>query len=223
MKKLTVSLIWKRQLTHDVFELTYSLPENPSIEPGQYMMFQLEPGLNRAYSIATFSETECTLIIKRMEEGRGSPKICDANIGDTFQVMIPLGHFVLKNTPVSKCFIGTGTGFAPLYAQIRATAQEKITDTVAFIFWVRSVEDIFYVENIEQFPSEFSDFEYIHFLSREEKEWYRKWYVTDWITLENIEKYNEFYICGSPVMVKDARAKLEWLGIPKESIFFEQF
>ena len=134
MKKLTVTLIRKNQLTHDVFELTYSLPENPSIEPGQYMMFQLEPGLNRAYSIAAFSETECTLIVKRMEEGKGSPRICDANIGDTFQVMIPLGHFVLKNTPVSKCFIGTGTGFAPLFAQMYATAHEKITNSVGFIF-----------------------------------------------------------------------------------------
>jgi NAD(P)H-flavin reductase len=94
---------------------------------------------------------------------------------------------------------------------------------VSFIFWVRSIEDIFYVEDIEQFASRFSYFEYKHFLSRDEKEWYQKWYVTDWITSENVEKYSEFYICGSPVMVKDARAKLEWLGIPKESIFFEQF
>lgn len=223
MKKLTVILIGKTQLTHDVFELTYSLPENPSIEPGQYMMFQLEPGLNRAYSIAAFSETECTLIVKRMEEGKGSPRICDANIGDTFQVMIPLGHFVLKNTPVSKCFIGTGTGFAPLFAQIKATAQGKITSSVGFIFWVRSKEDLFYEETIQQFASEFSNFEYVHFLSRDEVEWYQKWYVTDWITAQNTAKYNEFYICGSPVMVKDARAKLEWLGIPKEAIFFEQF
>jgi ferredoxin-NADP reductase len=98
------------------------------------MMFQLEPGFNRAYSIAAYSECECTLIIKRMEEGKGSPRICDANIGDTFQVMIPLGHFILKNTSVPKCFIGTGTGFAPLYAQIYATAQGKITNSVSFIF-----------------------------------------------------------------------------------------
>lgn len=47
--------------------------------------------------------------------------------------------------------------------------------------------------------------------------------MTDWITSENISKYEEFYICGSPAMVKGAREKLEELGIEKEKIFFEQY
>jgi len=35
--------------------------------------------------------------------------------------------------------------------------------------------------------------------------------VTDWITAENIADFDEFYLCGSPVMVKSAREKLEML------------
>jgi ferredoxin-NADP reductase len=35
--------------------------------------------------------------------------------------------------------------------------------------------------------------------------------------------YEEYYICGSPAMVKSAREKLEALGITKENIYWEQF
>jgi NAD(P)H-flavin reductase len=51
----------------------------------------------------------------------------------------------------------------------------------------------------------------------------RQGYVTDWITPESIVPYSEFYICGSPAMVKGAREKLDTLGIAKEQIFWEQF
>ena len=61
------------------------------------------------------------------------------------------------------------------------------------------------------------------YLSRADATYATHGYVTDWITLENITRYEEFYICGSPVMVKSAREKLEALGIAKEDIFWEQF
>ena len=137
MLRAHITLIGKKQLTHDVFELTYSCSDlkNEAPKPGQYVMFQLAPGLNRAYSIAIIRELDFTLIIKRIPEGRGSPIICDAEIGSTFNAMIPLGHFTLKDTPRSKCFIGTGTGFAPVYCQMLAasTLAHKPNRTI-FIF-----------------------------------------------------------------------------------------
>lgn len=57
--------------------------------------------------------------------------ICNAEVGMSFSGILPLGHFVLRDTPTSKCFIGTGTGFAPLYCQMTATSPES---KVAFIF-----------------------------------------------------------------------------------------
>jgi ferredoxin-NADP reductase len=38
-----------------------------------------------------------------------------------------------------------------------------------------------------------------------------------------MNQFEEFYICGSPAMVKSAREKLEALGITKEQILWEQF
>lgn len=74
MIKSQFTLLQKKQLTHDVFELRYTygtpdekLPADKQIIPGQYVMFQLAPGLNRAYSIASFTERDFTLIIKRID------------------------------------------------------------------------------------------------------------------------------------------------------------
>jgi ferredoxin-NADP reductase len=120
MIKTRFVLTSKKLLTHDVYELIYRYenPINIDFIHGQYVLFQLAPGLNRAYSVAGFDTTGFTLIIKRIPDGRGSPIICDAVLGTVFEGMLPLGHFTLQSTHTNKCFIGTGTGFAPLYCQL---------------------------------------------------------------------------------------------------------
>lgn len=232
MIKTSFTLISKELLTHDVYELIYTCPEmnwEPPI-PGQYVMFQLAPGLSRAYSISQFGIDTFSLIIKRIEQGRGSPIICDAPVGTVFSGMLPLWHFTLRDTSLSKCFIGTGTGFAPLYCQMLASSQwTSKPEKVAFIFWVRNFSDSFYEDEIKKVGARFSDFEYIQYFSQETDVtlWNTNtsWtgYVTDWISKKSVEDYEEFYICGSPGMVKDARTKLESLGMRKEQIFWEQY
>ena len=56
MLRTQFTLLDKKQLTHDVYELIYSCPSMLDEYPkhGQYVMFGLAPGLNRAYSIASF-------------------------------------------------------------------------------------------------------------------------------------------------------------------------
>ncbi len=257
MLRTSFTLIAKKSLTHDVFELIYTCPdlEKEPPKPGQYVMFQLAPGLNRAYSIASVnitspdSETEesapstFTLIIKRIVDGRGSPIICDAPVWSILNGMIPLGHFVLRNTQANKCFIGTGTGFAPLYCQILECQKLAelsleqggwgwVLPRVAFHFWVRSERDTFYTNELLNLVETMTGFEYIQYLSRPEsqpanlpisKPATLQGYVTDWITEANIRDYSEFYICGSPAMVESARNKLTSLGVSKEVIYWEQY
>lgn len=244
MPKITFTLISKKQLTQDVYELVYDCPffDHDRVKSGQYVLFQLAPWLNRAYSLASYTPQRFTLIIKRIPEGRWSPIICDAPIGTIFSGLLPLGHFMLQDTPVSKCFIGTGTGFAPLYCMMLECSKMQyflidtdvlqnqfqesgvnITPWIAFIFWVRELQDVFFSSEIQDIGSRFQNFEYTTYLSREDYAGYMRWYVTDWITQKNISNYQEFYLCGSPAMVKSSREKLETLGVEKERIFWEQF
>ena len=233
MLKTSFTLISKKILTHDVFELVYRCEDLPRElpKPGQYVMFQLAPGLNRSYSLASFDQSTFTLIIKRIPDGKWSPIICDAAVGTVSQGIIPLGHFILHDTPRSKCFIGTGTGFAPLYCQMLGTKNSQNSHTkIAFIFGVRNFQDSFYEDEIRKLGTSFNSFEYHQYFSREslshissESNIQISGYVTDWINILSISEYEEFYICGSPAMVQSAREKLESLGIKKEQIFWEQF
>lgn len=229
MIKTTFTLTHKVQLTHDVYELTYSygtdswvLPTEKQIQPGQYVLFQLLPGVNRAYSIASFTDRSFTLVIKRVAEGKGSPILCDAEVGSVFSGMIPLGHFTLRATPVSKYFIGTGTGFAPLYCQILHTLPTS-TSPVHFVFGVREVRDLFYLDVLKNLREQYPHFSYSLYLSRETTPDTAQGYVTDALDSTIASSFQEFYICGSPTMVKSAREILEWLGVEKEQIFWEQF
>ncbi len=72
MQKLQVTLTKNTQLTHNVYELIYTLKSPLQELPiaGQYVMFQLAKGLNRAYSFTDFDEKGFTLIVERIPEGK---------------------------------------------------------------------------------------------------------------------------------------------------------
>ncbi len=218
------TLASSRALTHDVFESVFrpSVPVDP--KAGEYVMFDLAPGVKRAYSLA-FSNSDGTfgLIVKRVPDGRGSPVLCDLPVGGTLKTMGPMGHFVLRETDVPKCFVGTGTGFAPLYFQLRKSAELGLKSPMRLVFGVREARDVFYDAEIRELGTKFSDFSFDRYVSREDVPGTSKGYVTEFFTAENVAKYAEFYLCGSPAMVKDARARLDGLGIPKDRVFFEQF
>ena len=224
MQKTTFTLISRRALTHDVYELVYSCTElsKEPPKPGQYAMFLLALGLSRAYSIASCEKASFTLIIKRIADGRWSPMICDAGLGSVFSGMIPLGHFILQDTPKHKCFIGTGTGFAPLYAMVLECAKTRWNEGNIFLYGVREERDFFYFDEMEKLVKE-THLTLRPYLSRADATYATHGYVTDWITSDNIMSYEEFYICGSPSMVESARNKLMALGIMKKQIFWEQY
>jgi NAD(P)H-flavin reductase len=72
--------------------------------------------------------------------------ICDALISTEFTGIISLGHFILSNTAKKKCFIGTGTGFAPLYAMIEHISHHEEN---TFLYGVRELRDFFYFDEMK--------------------------------------------------------------------------
>jgi len=212
MQQLPFKLIQKNKLTHDVYELVFTTSESIEVEPGQYTLFMLPKSkLRRAYSIGYTDGQTFTHIIKQLDGGVGSTEICSLEIGEEIMGMVPLGHFVLKTNRTPKLFVGTGTGFAPLYFQIRAMMDTDIQTPLLFVFGVRNVSDIFYIDELNRIKKEYPLFDYRIYLSQEEALETTHGWVTDFLTAENIALYGEFYLCGSPAMVKDARRKFEEL------------
>jgi NAD(P)H-flavin reductase len=111
--------------------------------------------------------------------------------------MGPLGHFTLTDGEVSRLFIGTGTGFAPLYFQIKALEQRKALSRTHFLFGVRTEDDVFLQEEIVRIQSENPNFSFEQYISRpkDASSSFRNGYVTEALTPEYIGQFQEFFIC----------------------------
>jgi len=221
------TLIKKIELTSDVFELHYKSHEIKNMIPWQFITFIL-PGIwGRAYSILELDDTLIKLIIKRWSSemwGRwGSMFLCDAHIWDTFNYVGPNGHFTLTSWDVSRCFLGTGTWFVPLYNQILWSLSRWDSSKISFAFWVRTEQDLFYTQELENLSLQYSNFTYYLYLSKESSEDIKKWYVTDFITEENSKTFKEFYICWAPAMIESSQEKLETLWVAEKQIYFEKY
>ena len=92
-----------------------------------------------------------------------------------------------------------------------------------FLFWVRKQEDLFYIDELNTLSDNNRNFSYEWYTSREQLDWYTKWYVTLYLTEENVKNFEEFYICGMPAMVDACETRLKELGISEESIFSEKY
>jgi NAD(P)H-flavin reductase len=73
---------------------------------------------------------------------------------------------------------------------------------------VKDEGDAFYQDEM-QVLHDTDMLEFRQYYSEDDKTYATTGYVTSWITPENVKNFNEYYICGSPAMVKDAREMLE--------------
>jgi CDP-4-dehydro-6-deoxyglucose reductase len=221
------SLIEKKSLTSDIFELTFQAKESFDFISGQFITFIL-PGIwGRAYSVLKTHRNKITLIIKKRSSGnwgRGwSNLICDLNIWNILNGTNPAGHFTLQNNNKNKLFIWTWTWFVPLYNQIIHSIQNNQDCNLTLLFWARTLLDLFYITELEKLKSENNNFNFEVFISREENTTHNSGYVTDYLTEKNIQKSDEFYICWIPVLIDSSLEILTQKWIKPENIFTEKY
>jgi NAD(P)H-flavin reductase len=221
------TLIEKKALTHDVFELSFEWESELNIKPWQFITFILDKIGGRAYSVLKTKWKITTLIIKKRELdnwGRWWSKlICELDIWESLKWVWPAGHFTLKENNNNKLFIGTGTWLVPLYNQIIWSIEQKQDCNIMLVFWVRTIQDLFYVEQFKKIKREHSHFDFTILLSHESSGWYEKGYVTQFLTPENIQKFKEYYICWAPVMIDSTVEKLWELWVTEKYIFLERY
>lgn len=223
------------QETDKVRRFFFKVPdETPfSFKPGQFIMLNLPIDAkytNRSYSIASAPSDDNTfeLCIVLNEKGTGTPYMWDQfTVGSTVQVSKVLGKFQLPETiDRDLCFIGTGTGVAPLRSQLVHILKRGIAHkNIYFVFGNRWEKDILYRKEFEQLAQEYPEFQFIPVLSRENEGWSgKKGYVhAIYEELFSDLRPAYFYICGWSDMLKEARLRLEKMGYNKDAIRFESY
>ena len=151
--RLRLPLVEKRQDTPDVWTIRLALNENEMpYKAGQFIEVGF-PGeeLHRAFSISS-SPTErghLDITIRRLADGQLSPRLCDARVGQEFDVKGPFGVFTYQPGAFKHLlFVAGGTGVAPFRAMIRQIEDAGGEEKVRMLYSVRTPDDVIYEEEL---------------------------------------------------------------------------
>jgi ferredoxin-NADP reductase len=91
------------------------------------------------------------ITIRRLSDGQLSPRLCDAELGQEFDVKGPFGVFTYPPGTFSDLlFVAGGTGVAPFRAMIRHIEDTGGAEKVRMLYSVRTPEDVIYGEELAQ-------------------------------------------------------------------------
>lgn len=166
-----------------------------------------------------------------------NPGICSSYIfsrkpGDKVMVSGPYGEFHIKDTDREKLYIGGGAGMAPLRSQIfHMFHTEKTHKKVTYWYGARSLREVFYDDEFRAIEKDFPNFKFHIALSEPlpEDNWTGYTGFIHQVVLDNyLSKHPEpeeieYYLCGPPMMNSAVFKMLDNLGVPKESIAFDDF
>lgn len=106
----------------------------PEMMPGQFVEVGVDKAhvlLNRPFSIFNRTDKMLELLVKPL--GRASSALMDYRVGDTMEVIAPLGRGFDLCAPVHDVLlIGGGVGIAPMYYQARMLREHGKTVTIIY-------------------------------------------------------------------------------------------
>ncbi|MDX2201561.1 MAG: 2Fe-2S iron-sulfur cluster-binding protein [Hyphomicrobiaceae bacterium] len=233
-----------RRETADALSLALAVPAHLTAsyayKPGQHLVLRTALGgeeVRRTYSICSGpGDDHLWITIKRVEGGLFSPYAHTAlKVGDSVEAMPPAGRFVLPpstGAPRHLVAIAAGSGITPVMAMARHALETEPDTRFTLIYGNRALDSIIFREALEDLKDRFMQrLMLVHVLSRDADADVPE--LTGRIDAAKIERFmhtliepgevDHFFLCGPDTLIKDARAKLTQLGVPRERIHFEFF
>lgn len=154
MKKITdFRLIEKKEWAKSTFLLLQSDEPLEEIKAGQFVQVRVDDAqhtyLRRPISIhdVDYQNRTITLLVQRV--GEGTNKMSDTEIGDTLNIIYPLGNgfTIPENNEGNVILVGGGIGIAPLYYLGKMLKEKGIEPK--FLLGGRSKSDLIMLEEFE--------------------------------------------------------------------------
>jgi benzoate/toluate 1,2-dioxygenase reductase component len=194
----TIHLCKRRRLAGHVYCLWFDRPPGFRFVPGQYIRFDAG-GVHRDYTLISPPEgTELEICLRRVPEGRFSPQLPEASMGQPFTIKGPLGYFQFQSDPSAAVFLATGTGIAPFLAFARAGVRGFT------LFHGGSEPDrLYFSEELRRAAGTYRACVTAAVGPQAGAPWIGRGRVTDLLSTLPPGSYH-FYLCGSMEMVHDA-------------------
>ena len=231
--------------TADTVSIAFQVPDNLKQEfkykQGQYLTLKFQINgeeLRRSYSICSspIEENELRVAIKKVKDGRMSAYINDKiNIGDTMEVMIPMGNFYTELNASNKkhyvLFAG-GSGITPMLSILKTALKLEPLSSVTLFYGNNDEASIIFKKQIDTIASanngRLKVFYVLSTFSNDHPEML-KGIMTKEKNIELIKSHvnastdNEYFICGPGPMMDNVVAALKELKINESKIHIEYF
>lgn len=177
-----------------------------------------------------------------------NPGICSSYIfsrkpGDKVTISGPFGEFFIKDTGKEMLYVGGGAGMAPMRSHLFHLFHTlKTNRKVTFFYGGRTKKELFFIEEFREIEKQFPNFRFVVALDSPQPEdnWVLKsdiddpkgdgfkGFVHNVVIDEYLKKHKspedlEVYFCGPPMMNQSVIKMCDDWGIPKESVFFDDF
>ena len=218
----------------------------------KYGFFQLEcvnaEPTSRAYSMASYPAEGDIIKLNvriatpprgmKVPPGVASSYIFTRKSGDVVTISGPYGEFLLPQDDPSDMeyvFIGGGAGMAPLRSHIMHLLRtQRTTRKVSFFYGARSLKEAFYLEDYAALEAEFPNFSFHLALDRPDPAAdaagvaYTAGFVHDVLNGTYLKDHPapediRYFLCGPPMMVSSVTDLLDSLGVPPQSILYDNF
>lgn len=230
-----------RKETADCVSIAFDIP--PEIQPdfrfiqGQNITLKI-PGNTqerRSYSICTSPlENELRVAVKKVENGLFSTFANEQlKKGDILEVMPPTGTFFTGLNPAQKSeyvFFAAGSGITPVISLIKTILLTEKKSNVTLLYGNKNLASVIFKEQLEDLKDKYLQrFSLINVFSREKTESDFNYGRIDVSKLNqlskfiNLNKIDNFFICGPEKMIFTVKDFLQGWGIESEKIHFELF
>lgn len=209
MNLFRAQIINKTKITENVFTIEFKRSFN--FKPGQIIGITNNIDLSpRLYSICSApNEANVRILFNIKPDGKLTPPLSDAKVGDEIYITAAQGKFTFNNEPA--WWIATGTGIAPFYSMYKSKQKP-----LKLIQGGRTYNDFYFQEDLKKLP------DYIRCSSLEHSEGYFNGRLTKYLhEMKKLPTHINYYLCGSAEMVVDVRNLLIEKGVPYNNIITE--
>jgi ferredoxin-NADP reductase len=197
---------------------------------GQYVMVDVPKGetvVRKAYSIVSppSQAGSIDLCIKHVEGGYVSTYFHEQlRVGDALTISEARGNFVDRGGDRERLYVAAGTGIAPIRSMILGLYDGGFDGAMALYFGVRHEDEILYEPDWRRLEAAHAGFRFIPTVSRP-RAWTGR---VGWVQNALRETLSDpstktAYVCGLVPMVKEVKALLQELGVPREQIHTEKY
>jgi dihydroorotate dehydrogenase electron transfer subunit len=201
MARLTI--LEHREIADNMRWLAFEAPQDLHYEPGQFLHIRVTDGvdhlLRRPISLCKVDGGRNALVVAYRVGGKGTKLLAAKNVGDTLDVLGPLGKgFPLHDEDRRAILVGGGIGVPPMVELADQLTRRGVQVTSIVGFQSKNVSIL--IDDLKRYGEVF--------VATNDGSLGLKGFVTDYMTDDLLAQADRFYACGPTPMLRAIQAKM---------------